>query len=135
MGLPLRCAALTLVRLTYRRLVAHERVVLELADDDLVARVQTRVMVRRDDRAHHARQCVGRLDRRHRVARRRRRSRQLPQAVAQLRHRLRFCPARQGGPIYKISYDLAYDYRKFIAKSTYGSDLERAEISLRNIVS
>jgi len=39
------------------------------------------------------------------------------------------------GPIYQISYDLAYDYRKFIAKSTYDSDLERAEISLRNIVS
>ena len=41
----------------------------------------------------------------------------------------------RGGPVYKISYDLAYDYRKFIAKSTYGSDLKRAEISLRNIVS
>ena len=39
------------------------------------------------------------------------------------------------GPIYKISYDLAYDYRKFIAKSTYDSDLKCAEISLRNIVS
>ena len=39
------------------------------------------------------------------------------------------------GPICRISYDLAYDYRKFIAKSTYDSDLERAEISLRNIVS
>ena len=39
------------------------------------------------------------------------------------------------GPIYKISYDLSYDYRKFIVRSTYGSDLKRAEISLRNIVS
>ena len=39
------------------------------------------------------------------------------------------------GPIYKISYDLAYDYRKFIVRSTYDSDLKRAEISLRNIVS
>ena len=37
------------------------------------------------------------------------------------------------GPIYKISYDLSYDYRKFIVKSTYDSDLKRAEISLRNI--
>ena len=46
---------------------------------------------------------------------------------------------RQGlktwGPIYKISYDLSYDYRKFIVRSTYDSDLKRAEISLRNIVS
>jgi len=39
------------------------------------------------------------------------------------------------GPIYKISYDLSYDYRKFIVKSTYDSDLKHAEISLRNIVS
>ena len=35
------------------------------------------------------------------------------------------------GPIYKISYDLAYDYRKFIVRSTYDSDLTCAEISLR----
>ena len=35
------------------------------------------------------------------------------------------------GPIYKISYDLAYDYRKFIARSTYDSDSTCAEISLR----
>ena len=34
------------------------------------------------------------------------------------------------GPIYKISYDLSYDYRKFIVRSTYDGD-----ISLRNIVS
>jgi len=40
-----------------------------------------------------------------------------------------------GGPIYKISYDLSYDYSKFIVRSTYDSDLKRAEISLRNIVS
>jgi len=39
------------------------------------------------------------------------------------------------GPIYKISYDLSYDYRKFIVRSTYDSDLKHAEISLRNIVS
>jgi len=39
------------------------------------------------------------------------------------------------GPVYKISYDLSYDYRKFIVRSTYDSDLERAEIFLRNIVS
>ena len=37
-------------------------------------------------------------------------------------------------PIYKMSYDLSYDYRKFIVTSTYDSDLKRAEISLRNIV-
>jgi len=35
------------------------------------------------------------------------------------------------GPIYKISYDLAYDYHKFIVRSTYDSDLTCAEISLR----
>jgi len=39
------------------------------------------------------------------------------------------------GPIYKISYDLSYDYRKFIVRSTYDSDLKPAEISVRNIVS
>jgi len=39
------------------------------------------------------------------------------------------------GPIYKISYDLSYDYRKFIVRLTCDSDLKRAEISLRNIVS
>ena len=39
------------------------------------------------------------------------------------------------GPIYKIPYDLSYDHRKFIVRSTYDSDLKRAEISLRNIVS
>ena len=27
------------------------------------------------------------------------------------------------GLIYKISYDLSYDYRKFIVRSTYDSDL------------
>ena len=27
------------------------------------------------------------------------------------------------GPIYKISYDLSYDYLKFIVRSTYDSDL------------
>jgi len=37
--------------------------------------------------------------------------------------------------IYKISYDLSYDYRKFIVRSTYDSVLKHAEISLRNIVS
>ena len=39
------------------------------------------------------------------------------------------------GPIYKISYNLSYDYRKSIVRSTYDSDLKRAEISLGNIVS
>jgi len=39
------------------------------------------------------------------------------------------------GPICKISYDLSYDYRKFIVRSTYDSDLKHAEISLGNIVS
>jgi len=43
--------------------------------------------------------------------------------------------AQRWGPIYKIvSYDLSYDYRKFIVRSTYDSDLKRAEIFLRNIV-
>jgi len=36
------------------------------------------------------------------------------------------------GPIYKTSYDLPYDYRNFIVRLTYDSDLKRAEISLRN---
>jgi len=31
--------------------------------------------------------------------------------------------------------NLSYDYRKFIVRSTYDSDLKRAEISLRNTVS
>ena len=37
------------------------------------------------------------------------------------------------GPIYKISYDLSYDYRKLIVRSTNDSDLQRAKISFRNI--
>ena len=41
-------------------------------------------------------------------------------------------PAR--GPIYKISYDLSYDYLEFIVRSTYDSDLQRAKISARNIL-
>jgi len=36
---------------------------------------------------------------------------------------------------YKISYDLSQDYRKFMVTSTYDSDLQHADISLRNIVS
>jgi len=44
------------------------------------------------------------------------------------------CSQINWGPIYKISYDLSYDYRKFVVRSTYNSDLKRAEISLRNIV-
>ena len=39
------------------------------------------------------------------------------------------------GPIYKISYDLSWDYRKFIVRSTYDSDLKSAKISFRDIVS
>jgi len=40
------------------------------------------------------------------------------------------------GPIYKISYDLIYrKVIEFIVRSTYDSDLQRAKISLRNIVS
>ena len=39
------------------------------------------------------------------------------------------------GPIYKISYDLLQDYRKFIVRSTYNSDLQRAKSCLANIVS
>ena len=34
-------------------------------------------------------------------------------------------------PIYKISYDLSHDYLNL---STYDSDLQRAKISLGNIV-
>ena len=37
--------------------------------------------------------------------------------------------------IYKISYDLSYDYLKFVVRSTLDSDLQHAKISLRNIVS
>jgi len=33
------------------------------------------------------------------------------------------------GLIYKISYDSSYDYRNFIVRSTYDSDLKRAEMS------
>jgi len=39
------------------------------------------------------------------------------------------------GPIYKISYDLSYDYLKFIVRSTYDSDLQRAKTFLGNITS
>ena len=39
------------------------------------------------------------------------------------------------GPIYKISYDLSYDYLKFIVRSSYDSDLRRAKVSLRNVLS
>ena len=45
------------------------------------------------------------------------------------------CIFMSRGPIYKISYDLSYDYRTFIVTLTYDSDLKHAEISLRNIVS
>ena len=31
---------------------------------------------------------------------------------------------KEQGPIYKISYDLSYDYRKFIVRSTYDGDLK-----------
>jgi len=41
----------------------------------------------------------------------------------------------QGPPIYKISYDLSQDYRKFIVRSTYDSDLQRAKSSSGNTVS
>jgi len=44
-------------------------------------------------------------------------------------------PASQGTDLQNISYDLSYDYRKFVVRSTYDSDLRRAKISLRNIVS
>ena len=39
------------------------------------------------------------------------------------------------GPIFKISYDLSYDYVKFIVRSTHDTDLKCAKISLRNIIS
>ena len=40
-----------------------------------------------------------------------------------------------GAQFTKISYDLLYDYGKFIVRSTYDSDLQRAKTSFRNIVS
>jgi len=39
------------------------------------------------------------------------------------------------GLIYKISYDLSYDYLESVVRSTYDSDLHRAKPSARNIVS
>ena len=39
------------------------------------------------------------------------------------------------GPSYKISYDLSYDYRTFVVRSTYDSHLKRAEISHSNVKS
>jgi len=45
--------------------------------------------------------------------------------------RVNLLAVKTWGPIYKISYDLSYDYRKFIVRSTYDSDLTCAEISLR----
>jgi len=39
------------------------------------------------------------------------------------------------GTVNKISYDLSYNCVKFIERSTYDSDLQRAKISLGNIVS
>ena len=36
------------------------------------------------------------------------------------------------GPVYTISYDLSYNYLRFIVRSTYDSDLQCAEISLRD---
>jgi len=38
------------------------------------------------------------------------------------------------GPIHKISYNLLLDLLKFIVRLTYDSDLQHAEISLRDIV-
>ena len=43
-------------------------------------------------------------------------------------------PTDSQGPIYKISYHLSQDYRKFILRSTYDSDLQRANSSLENVV-
>ena len=41
-----------------------------------------------------------------------------------------------GGPIYKISYDVSYNYLlKFIVRPTYDSDLQHAEIYRWNVVS
>ena len=39
------------------------------------------------------------------------------------------------GLIYKISYDLSYDYLESIVRSTYDSDLQHAKPSAKNIVS
>ena len=38
-------------------------------------------------------------------------------------------------PIHKTHYDLSQDYLKSIVRSTYDSDLQSANISLRNIES
>ena len=37
--------------------------------------------------------------------------------------------------IYKISYDLSYDYLKFVVRSTYDCDSQRAKISLQDFIS
>ena len=37
--------------------------------------------------------------------------------------------------MYKMSYDLSYNYLKFIVRPTYDSDSQHAEIDLRNVVS
>ena len=39
------------------------------------------------------------------------------------------------GPIYKISYDFSLHSLKFVVRSTYDSDFQRAETSLRDVVS
>ena len=39
------------------------------------------------------------------------------------------------GPIYKICYELSQDYRKFVVRPTYESDLQCTKISLRNVIS
>ena len=45
-----------------------------------------------------------------------------------------FVPCWIWEPIYKIFYDLSWDYRKFIVRSTYDSDWKNAKIYFRNIV-
>ena len=37
-------------------------------------------------------------------------------------------------PDLQISYDLLYDYRNFIVRLTYDSDLKRAEIFVRKLI-
>jgi len=45
------------------------------------------------------------------------------------------CLKRTWGLIYKISYDLSYDYLKVIVRWTYDIDLQRDKISDKTIVS
>ena len=91
--------------------------------------LRTRILAIRPPRA--ARQATLRPVNTHR-RRRRRRPRTSYAAAATGDRPLR---AVQGPDLQNILRFSIYDYRKFIVRSIYDSDLKRAEISLRNIVS